>query len=416
MQKEGGMPTHAILDILTLISPDKPYRERLQILAEKLAEISGADRTCIIINNKRKELVVKAGFPFKSHGIGKMILREHGEENLREIMRSGKVKWVMSPLSDEKFSHMKCLIEMYDITSMAISPLRATGESLGLIVFDFTGEHKVLKAGFTDIVKDLSSAVAIVIRNEYIRRNNEERAKKQQTVIAKLENALGVMDSLNNPLMAAEVEIKRLIKETEGAKGKIESGLQASLEEKSRMALAALNRMDRIIKDVKVFCEPIKLNLEPCNFRQFLMEILAAYKNCKNGQGFKLTVKTEKRINDLKVFFDREKMKKCLEEMITNACDAGADYITIRAKINSKAENLALLIVNNGEMIDKMLVRKIFQPFFTTKTSGTGMGLAQAWKVIDAHGGDITVNPRDESVDYKNRTVFRIHLPIRPPK
>jgi signal transduction histidine kinase len=75
-------------------------------------------------------------------------------------------------------------------------------------------------------------------------------------------------------------------------------------------------------------------------------------------------------------------------------------------KLNDKVE---IIVGDNGSGIPKNIVDKIFQPFFTTKPtgSGTGLGLSLAYEIVKAHGGEIKVDTREGE-----GTIFKILLPL----
>jgi len=129
------------------------------------------------------------------------------------------------------------------------------------------------------------------------------------------------------------------------------------------------------------------------------------------------------------VDIDRQLFRQALYNLIKNGLDAGGDaaHIKIRcyevpisqAQKNygsllelSGTETLAKVeIEDNGPGIPKRDINKIFSPFYSKKENGTGLGLAIAWKIIKAHGGDISA----KSTMGKG-TKFTIVLPARSGK
>ena len=78
------------------------------------------------------------------------------------------------------------------------------------------------------------------------------------------------------------------------------------------------------------------------------------------------------------------------------ACDGRNDgTVRLSARLNRRS-NVVIEVADNGSGIPDNLARKIFVPFFTTKESGSGVGLALARQVMIAHGGFIRVNNNDD--------------------
>lgn len=82
---------------------------------------------------------------------------------------------------------------------------------------------------------------------------------------------------------------------------------------------------------------------------------------------------------------------------------------TVTVKTSKKPDRVELIVLDNGSGIPEHIREKIFQPFFTTKPtgSGTGLGLSLSYDIVKAHGGDIRVDSSPE-----NGTQFIISLPI----
>jgi signal transduction histidine kinase len=102
-------------------------------------------------------------------------------------------------------------------------------------------------------------------------------------------------------------------------------------------------------------------------------------------------------------------MKQVLINLVKNALEAidGGGVITLTTNFYDAQVNLS--VQDSGKGIDPEIIPDIFNPFFTTKKTGTGLGLAVINKIVEDHQGTINV----KSIKGKG-TVFTIHLPCRP--
>jgi hypothetical protein len=105
---------------------------------------------------------------------------------------------------------------------------------------------------------------------------------------------------------------------------------------------------------------------------------------------------------------DQDLLRNCLFNFITNAAQAmpNGGTITLGADYNRNSATFRLTFKDQGEGIASEDVARIFQPYFTTKEAGIGLGLAITERIIKAHGGEISV----ESETGK-WTVFTVILP-----
>lgn len=99
--------------------------------------------------------------------------------------------------------------------------------------------------------------------------------------------------------------------------------------------------------------------------------------------------------------FDEIRMKQALINLIKNAMEACSrnDEITVSLSLDKeklkKSPSLLLQVSDNGYSINKEIMKKLFEPYFTTKDTGTGLGLSIVKKIIYSHGGDISVESDD---------------------
>ena len=94
---------------------------------------------------------------------------------------------------------------------------------------------------------------------------------------------------------------------------------------------------------------------------------------------------------------DAVKLAEVLQVILTNSLEAGAHTITIveqQGEDDAAGPGVQLHIIDDGAGLPPDAAARLFQPFFTTKTHGTGLGLVIAKKIIEAHGGHLTLEAR----------------------
>jgi len=104
---------------------------------------------------------------------------------------------------------------------------------------------------------------------------------------------------------------------------------------------------------------------------------------------------------------DLNRLKSGVLNILINACEVSEQGKKIFIKTNYNNKYGWIEITDQGPGIAKKDLKKIFQPFFTTKKGGTGLGLSIAQKIIEAHNGNIEVSSR-----IGKGTTFRIILPL----
>ena len=117
-------------------------------------------------------------------------------------------------------------------------------------------------------------------------------------------------------------------------------------------------------------------------------------------------VKINKPENDIKITCDRMKMESVLMNLISNSVDAVGDNGTISLAVQNLDDNTIIRITDSGQGIPGMGIKKIFDPLFTTKAHGSGLGLAMCKNIIGQHNGSIEVqnNPTTITISIPQRT------------
>jgi signal transduction histidine kinase len=158
-----------------------------------------------------------------------------------------------------------------------------------------------------------------------------------------------------------------------------------------------ISRMSHQIKDVLDYVRITPVNITDVNLNKIIKYAIESLEIPKQ-------VSIELPVNDITIKCDVKKMEIVLINLILNAIQAIGKN-TGKITINSKEMNnhYEIEIQNTGEPISDSLLEKIFEPLFTTKYQGTGLGLSTCKNIIEQHGGTISA--------YNNPTTFRIKFP-----
>lgn len=173
-----------------------------------------------------------------------------------------------------------------------------------------------------------------------------------------------------------------------------------------------INRLDQIVKDFLRFTQPAAPKLVAVKAEPVLREVLDLLGPQLERKGIRLSL--DSRV-DASFSADPQQLKQVLINLITNAAESidNVGTITVRtrrdyAPLNGRAADAILIEVEDtGTGIPPEVQERLFDPFFSTKEEGTGLGLPIARKIIDAHGGALEFKTAlDEG------TTFRIVLPL----
>lgn len=378
------------------------YKETLRAIVEFSASILECKRVCLMIKNKRNEIVIKEGIPFDGHGIGRRLMPQYGETFLRRIMEEKSVAVIESPLNDRRVVYMNDLIARYDISAILFAPLFYDGEDAGMLIFDAVNGKKFCQ-GDMHIAKIISRISAAAIFREYEKRKSREKILQAEKLCLLGENAARMAHIIRNsltPIGGFANRIEKILrlkeKDWEG------DGDFQNLKKYAKIIIEDNKKLEEVVTNVLRFSTRRVCLDYRHNVNEFLIEEVEKLK-CIN---LDLALKLDKRLDKMVVVFDKKMLAVCIQDLVRNAKEASAKRILIRSKLNAAKRKILIIIVDDGKGIDPFLIKDIFIPFVTTKINGSGLGLANVKEIIDSHGGDITAENR------RKGTEFKISLPF----
>jgi len=210
----------------------------------------------------------------------------------------------------------------------------------------------------------------------------ERRSVSDRHVRSLEELAAGVAHEIRNPVTAA----KSLVQQMGEDPGSAEN------VEYAKIALDELDRVERSVAHLLRYAREEDVRLEPLRLRDVVDAALESLRERARDRGVSLSADVD---TDAELHGDPEKLRRVLVNLVGNGLDALEQAATPAPRIEVTAgENLAgtecwLRVRDNGPGLDDEALSKIFSPFYTSKTSGTGLGLALSKKVVDAHGGSL---------------------------
>ncbi|OGB90545.1 hypothetical protein A2625_03250 [candidate division WOR-1 bacterium RIFCSPHIGHO2_01_FULL_53_15] len=167
-----------------------------------------------------------------------------------------------------------------------------------------------------------------------------------------------------------------------------------------------LDRVNRIVEDLLDFGHPAGLIMAEVDLARELEGVLRLVEN----QGRKSDIEIVRNFAPLPpVQGSAEKLTQAFMNIILNAMQAMPDGGAVNVKCQMTNDKCLIEIADSGEGIPAERLPNIFDPFYTTKESGTGMGLAVTHRIIREHNGAIEVES-----EVGKGTTFKICLPIRP--
>ncbi len=229
-----------------------------------------------------------------------------------------------------------------------------------------------------------------------VRLMEEERGRSERlTSMGRL--AAGVAHEIRNPLNSVSIIAQRLKAEFTPAEDREE---YRALLSTVRSEVA---RISVIIEAFLRFARPPKLEIVPVDLETLVSDVLRVVGERARTQRVAIAVDIPPGIE---LRCDTDQMKQALLNIVLNALDAAGEDGSLTVTVRREDHGSRIEIADSGPGIPDSVMPNIFDPYFTTKERGTGLGLSEVHRIITAHGGRITA-ANAPSVG----AVFTVHLP-----
>lgn len=227
--------------------------------------------------------------------------------------------------------------------------------------------------------------------NEMVRKLNDNReleAKlKEAEHMSKIGGlASGIAHEVRNPLNLINLSIDHL-RIAHAPKDEVS---RKSFLETIGNVKSEIERLDGMVSNFLNFGKPLNLNPRPIQVAPLLQEVFHLVgERCQEQ---KITVEMRDKSPMLTVRADYRHIKTCLLNIFLNAIQAMPEGGRLAVETSISGGMAAITVEDTGCGIDPENIPKIFEPYFTTKDLGIGLGLALTKRIIDEHGGRIVVN------------------------
>ena len=233
----------------------------------------------------------------------------------------------------------------------------------------------------------------------------QSRRTAQQTIESERFNALtllaaGVAHEIGNPLNSLHIHLQLMERSLQN----LDDGAKAELQHSIDVARSEVNRLDSIVTQFLRAIRPSRPQLRPQNLNTIVEEAVRFL--TPELQDREIVVEQELR-SDLPVLqVDRDQMKQAFYNVIKNSLEAMHRHGTLRIRTDMDDTHVIIQFVDTGGGMSAESLSRVFEPYFTTKPSGTGLGLLIVRRIVREHGGELSI----ESPQGKGLTIT-IRLP-----
>lgn len=302
------------------------------------------------------------------------------------------------------------VIDKFDLSSFASVPIIAKGQTIALLILDNPVSGKAITSDDLHFLQLFANQAGMAIENSMLYNRIEDANREFTEVSQRLlqgerlaalgETAASIAHELKTPLISIGGLARRLLRKE--ALGSTEWKYADTIARES-------DRLEKMLNEILFFTRKATICYTQCSIPDIIEESLTVV----SGFLQENKIQVKKRISHTAIEFtgDFQQIKQVCINLFLNAGEAmkqgGVLFISTAPAVLDGKEALSLKVRDTGGGIAPEILPNIFNPFFTTKEGGTGLGLPITQRIITNHGGKILAENRAGS-----GAEFRVILPL----
>lgn len=388
-------PLRRLLEVIQHISAELDVDRVLALGSRKLIDVFGAERVFILEAQAEGRFTFRLSRTFDGDSVVRPEL-EVSQCILEETaMRRGPIL-VADATTDARFAQVSS-VQHLNLHSVMVAPLIAVDDLLGIIYLDnrmFVGAFDEYKLALLQI---FANHLAIAMRNARL----FERLRKTRAELAQAERlkAMGevtgyIAHKIKNPLTAIRMQLSLLEENWQDEEFRLDF---------SDIMGQAFERMGNAIDELSKYGRPAELTQKPVRLARVIESALRPF--CAEIESNGIAVEKDWFGQDSAVVLgDEELLREVFVNLIKNALEAMEGMATRVLGIRMwkpERDTVNVSVTDSGPGIPGDELKAIFEPFRTTKRSGTGLGLPYCEKIIREHGGTISAENQGQGAKIK---------------
>jgi signal transduction histidine kinase len=238
-----------------------------------------------------------------------------------------------------------------------------------------------------------------------------DKAEIEVAAIRKLyeelaELAGSLAHEIKNPLSVIHMNIDLLSEDL----ADIDSPIRRRALDKVEIVRQQCERMEALLRDFLRYARLTKIDLVPGNLNEQIDRVLRAYRAQADAAGIEIQRYLDSNLPAILLHSDS--LQAALMNLVKNAIEAMEDGGQLWVRTAVTRDGVALELIDTGCGVDDTTLLHMFEPFYSTKDGGSGLGLPTARKIIEAHGGRISVQ---SEVGRGTKFVLEFPVPKRLP-
>jgi len=250
---------------------------------------------------------------------------------------------------------------------------------------------------------DIGTLLTLRDRESALQLEQELEVSRRLAAIGRI--TAGVGHEVKNPINAMVLHLELL-------RGKLASAPEGGNGAQRHVEILAseMQRLDRVVQTLADFSRPMELHLRVVDLRDIVAAVIElTWEQMRENN---VTVRAEATRDALMVHVDSDLIRQALLNLALNGMQAMADGGVVLISLRREQNFAVIEVKDRGTGIQPELLPRIFELYFTTKKTGSGIGLAMTYRILQMHGGALDVRSSTDLESADHGSVFSMRLPI----
>jgi two-component system, sporulation sensor kinase E len=230
---------------------------------------------------------------------------------------------------------------------------------------------------------------AIILRDITESRRSTEKTIESERFNALTLLAAGVAHEIGNPLNSLHIHLQLMERKVRKLDGKLKQELQEAIA----ISRAEITRLDSIVTQFLQAIRPSKPVLHPENVNSIVEEALRFF--APEIADRDIVVEPELRPDLPLIELDRDQIKQAFYNVIKNSFEAMKRRGILRIRTDMDGTHVSVSFTDTGGGMSAESLSRVFEPYFTTKTTGSGLGLLIVRRIVREHGGEMAIESNE---------------------
>jgi signal transduction histidine kinase/PAS domain-containing protein len=371
------------------------------------------------------------------HSLKELIKSRHGELSKEDEPINNLVRQIKLPLKGTESIFSQAVYEkksfniingrqnplidrgitnLLEIDALALVPLLSRGKPLGVLLADNFINKKPINDEDVKHLRSFANHASLAIENSHLYRsleekveelsdaNNELRENRDKLIRYERLSAVGeiaaqITHEIKNPLVSIGGFARRILKKDQ------DGGVNRNY---AKIIVKEVDHLENILTEILYFAKPAVPKFDTIDLNSIIkstLEVLHSEIEKNN-----ISIEEHLDFNLPILWIDKNQIKRVLINLVKNAIQAMPDGGTITVSTINERQWVRVEIADTGVGIPEDDLDKLFDAFFTSKSTGSGLGLTISAQIVNNHGGTIEVHNR-----IPKGTIFTIKLPVKAP-